>query len=234
MPISFYRDGVPVAENDIQRLEQVRARHMMALLMRKLGPAGMARLFADEITAHTALEQQWLANEPGTFSESAVVVKVPDGDAREFIDWFVAGYNGPNAPAMQRAHPEHLGAMPEPDGRIGILEVPGHSNTPALLHLRVLNEWSEKGIALDPDMPHRMMGRFETPQGDTTGYLLHQMRNTVLGFEARLAIYWPAGAPESLVQGHRDHLMVEFSNWFRMYLLTREQPDQLMAVALNC
>jgi len=59
------------------------------------------------------------------------------------------------------------------------------------------------------------------------------VRTVLPGFDAHLAVYWPAGAPEEMVKGHADHLMVEFSNWFEMYLQTRKQPAQLMPVAMG-
>lgn len=232
--VKFTQDGAVVSGDVLLTTEAARARHMMALLMRKLGPQGMAELFADEIAAHADDEKGWHSRSNGKFAESVAFAEVGEGSAREFIDWFVTGYTGPNAPAMQRAHPDHLGGIPLADGRICILEVPGHSGRPGSLRLRVLMDWSGVPIPLDPDMPHRIMGQMETAEGEVIGYLLHQFCDTVPGFRARLAVYWPAAAPGELVEGHSRHLMVEFNNWFRMYLHTRSQKLDLMPAALSC
>jgi hypothetical protein len=34
-----------------------------------------------------------------------------------------------------------------------------------------------------------------------------------IGFDALLAIYFPGAAPEEFIEGHRQHLAVEFTNW---------------------
>ncbi|MGW1424575.1 hypothetical protein ACWAT4_31130 [Bradyrhizobium manausense] len=122
-----------------------------------------------------------------------------------------------------------------PDQRVGVLEVTGHSDEhgPELLRAKRLEDWTGVPIPLQPDMPYRLMARSESEDGQVVGYLLHEYRDTNPGFDARLAIYWPAGAPEGMVKGHVDHLMVEFANWFEMYLETRKQPPDLMPLALT-
>jgi hypothetical protein len=232
--VKFSRNGVEVNSEALLRMEAARARQMMSLLMRKLGPKGISDLFADEIAAYAADEMQWHRRSNGEFAESVGFADVSKGSADEFINWFVAGYNDSNAPAMQRAHPEHLGAMLLPDGRVIVVEVPGHTNHPAYLYLRILQDWSGVPIALDPEMPHRMMGRMENSEGEPIGYLLHQFSDTHPGFRAKLAIYWPAATPDELVKGHADHLMIEFNNWIQMYLHTRSQAVDLMPIALTC
>ncbi|WP_288251460.1 hypothetical protein [uncultured Hydrogenophaga sp.] len=235
--VTFFKDGQPVSRERLMGMEIHRARRMMALFMRKLGSQGMADLFASEISEMAMKEHGWTEASAGRMVASIAQVRVREGSAAEFVQWFLAGYMGRNAPAMMRAHPEHLGALVLEDGRIGILEVPGHTDLPAKLHLRRLDSWPAGAPdELDPSMPIRMMGRSETPDGKVCGYLLHQFRETDPGFEARLAIYWPASTPHQLVEGHADHLMLEFNNWLCAYLETRHQNGDLMPVALgvNC
>ncbi|NHL69276.1 hypothetical protein EIB72_28860 [Burkholderia ambifaria] len=231
--VTFFKSGTEVACEDILRMEVKRARSMMASLMEKLGADGMVSLFAKEIAAHESNEKDWSLRANGRFSSSVAEAHVAVGTSAEFVAWFWEGYGGPNSPAMLRAHPEHLGALPLPDGRVGILEVPGHTKSPALLKLRHLDDWSGIPIELAPDMPNRMMGRVETPDGVTVGYLLHQFKDTFPGFDARLEIFWPSTAPEALIHGHSDHLMVEWCNWFELYVLSRTQASDLMPLALS-
>lgn len=229
--VTLFKDGKPVSGDALLRMEVRRARHMMALLARKLDAEAMAKLFADEIAASVRDQLQWSRQEG--YAESVAHAHVAEGSAAEFIEWYVTGYLGANRAAMQRAHPEHLGMMMLPSGCIGILEVTGHAHGPDLLRGRRLEDPTEISIPVDPDMPYRMLLRSESEDGQTLGYVLHQFRDTQPGFDARLAVYWPGGAPDAMVKGHVDHLMVEFSNWFAMYLQTRKQPDDLMPVALT-
>lgn len=233
MSVTFYKDGEPVAREQILELEVRRARRMMALLFSKLGSDGMEKLFANEIVQADELERSWCKQSDSGFTPSVAVARVDVGNGGEFVKWFVDGYLGPNATAMMRAHPEHLGAKRCADGRVGIVEVPGHTELPAILYLRQLESWPEDvQIELDPDMPIRMMGRSEGLDGEVHGYLLHQFRDTSPGFEAKLAIYWRDGAPEELVKGHSDHLILEFNNWLQAYAQSRSQPAELMPLML--
>jgi hypothetical protein len=232
--VTFSIGGKAVAQEELLVLEVRRARRMMALLMRKLGSEGMADLFASEIAETANREQAWHKNSRARVAPSIANAHVREGNAVEFVQWFLAGYMGPNAPAMMRAHPEHLGALQLPDGRVGILEVPGHMDIPGLLYLRRLEIWpQDTSIELDPSMPVRIMGVLEAQDETVHGYLLHQFRDTSPGFDAKLAVYWPAAAPEAMVSGHADHLALEFNNWLQAYLVTRKQPADLMPISLS-
>ncbi|MGY4238354.1 hypothetical protein ACVIIW_007301 [Bradyrhizobium sp. USDA 4449] len=229
--VIFFNRGEPLSRETVLKMEVRRARQMMALLARKLDAAKMKELFRNEVATS---ESQLIAWSEGVgFAESVALAHIEEGSGAEFIEWYLTGYLQANTPAMLRAHPEHLGVLLIPDGRVGVLEVTGHCHGPELLHLKPLQDWSESPVPLQPDMPHRLMARIESQAGQVLGYLLHEFRDTNPGFDARLAIHWPAGAPAEMVKGHIDHLTVEFSNWFEMYLETRKQPADLMPVALN-
>lgn len=230
--VTFFRSGTEVSSHEILQMEVKRARYMMAMLMEKLGAEGMAELFAPEIAAHESETKQWALRANGRYTQSVAQAHIAAGNGAEFIDWFWSSYAGPDGLAMLRAHPEHLGALSLPDGRVGILEVPGHTTSPALLRLRRLDEWNGIPIELDSGMPHRMMGRVESADGETLGYLLHQFRDTSAGFHAKLEIYWPSSAPAQLIRGHSDHLIVEWNNWFELYVLSRTRKADLMSLAL--
>ena len=232
--VTFYKDGKAVEADEILRMEVRRSRHMMSLLFRKLGTDGMEKLFASEVEQADRLEHAWSERSGHGFRASVATASVSVGSGGEFVQWFTAGYMGPNAPAMLRAHPEHLGATLCPDGRVGVFEVPGHMALPAMLYLRRLEEWpTDVPIELDPDMPIRMMGRGEAANGRVHGYLLHQFRDTSPGFEAKLAIHWRDGSPDELVNGHADHLMLEFNNWLQAYAQTRTRPTELLPTMLS-
>ena len=232
--VKFLKDGVEVDSVALLKIEAARARYMMSLLMRKLGPKGMSEIFADEIAAHAADEMKWHKQSNGKLAGSVAHADVAEGSAQDFIDWFWAGYGGPNVPAMLRSHPEHLGGIPQPDGRLVVFEVPGHSRNPAHLYLRPTKDWSGVPVPLDPQMPHRIMARLESREGELIGAILHEFAEKSPGFKARFSVHWPAATPNELLRGHIDHLMIEWNNWIRMYLQTRSQNVDLMPIALKC
>lgn len=67
----------------------------------------------------------------------------------------------------------------------------------------------------DPDYPIRMNGYVAlADNGDDLGgawRAYHQIRPTATGFDAILAAYLPSGTPTDIINGHKWHLAVEFS-----------------------
>ncbi|MFC6180578.1 hypothetical protein [Lactiplantibacillus daowaiensis] len=67
----------------------------------------------------------------------------------------------------------------------------------------------------DPTYPIQMGGYVAlTSDDDTLGYgwrAYHQIRPTATGFDAILAAYLPSGTPTEIINGHKWHLAVEFS-----------------------
>ena len=230
---AFQSNGQAVPQDTILRMEVRRARHMMSLLMDKLGPEGMAKLFAKELEESNAEKETWAAASGGEWVESRATALVSEGSSAEFLDWVRTGYSGANGMAMQRAHPDHLGKLVLEGGAIGIVEVAGHTAKPSLLRLEVLPDDAELPVPMDPAFPHRWLGRGVSANGQTFAYMEHQLRDTDSGFEARFIVWWGAAAPQALVSGHVDHLTVEWSNWIQMYLETRRQPADLMPLALT-
>ncbi|MDR6861417.1 hypothetical protein [Variovorax guangxiensis] len=229
----FQKNGETVSQDTIRRMEVRRARHMMSLLMDKLGAEGMAKLFAKELEESDAKKEAWAAASKGEWVESRATALVSEGNSAEFLNWVRTGYSGANGMAMQRAHPEHLGKLALEGGVIGILEIAGHTAMPSLLRLEVLPDDAELPVPMDPAFPHRWLGRGVCRNGQTFAYMAHQLRDTPSGFEARFIVWWGAAAPQDLVSGHVDHLMVEWANWLQMYLETRKQPADLMPIALT-
>jgi hypothetical protein len=229
----FQKNGETVSQDTIRRMEVRRARHMMSLLMDKLGTEGMAKLFAKELEESDAKKEAWAAASKGEWVESRATALVSEGNSAEFLDWVRTGYSGANGMAMQRAHPDHLGKLMLEGGVIGILEIAGHTAMPSLLRLEVLPDDAELPVPMDPEFPHRWLGRGVCRNGQTFAYMAHQLRDRPSGFEARFIVWWGAAAPQALVSGHVDHLMVEWANWLQMYLETRKQPADLMPLALT-
>ena len=185
----FQNNGQVVSQDTIRRMEVRRARHMMSLLMDKLGVEGMAKLFAKELEESDAQKESWTAASGGRFVESRATALVSEGNSAEFLGWMRSGYSGPNGMAMQRAHPDHLGKFLLDGGVIGILEVAGHTAMPSLLRLEVLPDDAELPVPTDPAFPHRWLGRVVCRNWQAFGYMAHQLRDTPSGFEARFKFH---------------------------------------------
>lgn len=111
------------------------------------------------------------------------------------------------------AHPEHFQTAVTDTDIIGI-EPFGMYGTPTLVHVNICTEADlGKQIRQDrkADYPIVTTGRAYLTDGVTEiNTPFHQLKPTEDGFEAELAVYWPAGVPEELVSGHCLHLAMEF------------------------
>lgn len=118
------------------------------------------------------------------------------------------------------AHPEHFTTIVTDKDIIGI-EPFGMYGTPTLVKVNFADV-SELGQQIQrdrlPDYPIAMTGKAYLTDGITEiNTPLHQMKPTENGFEAELAVYWPAGVPDELVSGHSLHLAMEFYQGLRTF-----------------
>jgi len=227
--IKFFKNGKEFSNEEILKIELIRSRKIMSLIMEKIGAEGIVEIFKKEIDENKKKNLQW---SDGCSHKDYIASKTEasitgGGTGAEFIDWYWHQYvSGVNSLAMLRAHPEHVGIIPIEGGLVGILEVPGHTNNPHLLPFRKLTteEWKNISIPLTPDYPDKMLGSIIL-ENKEVAYLVHEFKNTEKGFDVKLAIYWPNKAPTELIKGHSDHLAVEFNNWFQLYLLSKDKRD---------
>lgn len=110
-------------------------------------------------------------------------------------------------------HPEHFTTIVTDTDIVGI-EPFGMYGTPTLVKVNFANV-SELGQQIQkdrlPDYPVAMAGKAYLTDGVTEiNTPFHQIKPTKNGFEAELAVYWPAGVPDKLVSGHSLHLAMEF------------------------
>lgn len=111
------------------------------------------------------------------------------------------------------AHPEHFTTIVTENDIIGI-EPFGMYGTPTLVHVKFadvadLGEQIQKDRL--EDYPIATTGKaYLTDDITEINTPFHQLKPTENGFEAELAVYWPAGVPDELVDGHSLHLAMEF------------------------
>ena len=111
------------------------------------------------------------------------------------------------------AHPEHFKTIVTDSDIIGI-EPFGMYGTPTLVHVNIC-DWTELGEQIRgdrlEDYPMVSTGRAYLLDGVTEiNTPFHQMKPTENGFEGELAVYWPEGVPDEVVDGHSLHLAMEF------------------------
>lgn len=112
-----------------------------------------------------------------------------------------------------KTHPEHFRTVVTDTDIVGI-EPFGMYGTPTLCNVRFADV-SDLGEQIQKDRkddyPLVMTGRAYLRDGLTEiNTPFHQMKPLENGFEAELAVYWPAGVPDDLVMGHSLHLAMEF------------------------
>ena len=119
------------------------------------------------------------------------------------------------------AHPEHFTTIVTESDIIGI-EPFGMYGTPTLVKVKMADV-SQLGEQIQKDRladyPIALTGRAYLMDGVTEiNTPLHQIKPTADGFEADLAVYWPAGVPDELVSGHSLHLAMEFYQALKTFM----------------
>lgn len=83
-----------------------------------------------------------------------------------------------------------------------------------------------KPVTPDPSYPIQMNGYTTLTDGDNLGFgwrAFHQIRPTANGFDAILAAYLPSATPVDIINGHKWHLAVEFSEMVK-YVVNNGTP----------
>lgn len=115
-------------------------------------------------------------------------------------------------------NPEHFYSVGNTVNGQHIIETFGNFGEPTEMNL-----YPETGdfVPTTPDStyPIKMNGYVAlSSDDDALGYgwhAYHQIRPTANGFDAILAAYLPSGTPEEIINGHKYHLAVEFSEMIR-------------------
>lgn len=121
---------------------------------------------------------------------------------------------------LLKAHPEHFTTIVTDKNIIGI-EPFGMYGTPTLVKVNIADV-SELGEQIqrdrDPEYPFATTGKAYLTDGITEiNTPFHQLKPTKNGFDAKLAVYWPAGVPDELVSGHSLHLAMEFYEGLKIF-----------------
>lgn len=205
-PVAIEVSG-PTSGLSLVEYELLSARRALQKLKSLLGRERLIELLRAETDETEGNFNQWLAESGGKFRPALTGLRVTGLSTAEFFSYFDSIRS--EEPKMLAAHPEHF-VIAEIDGGLEVIENCG----PYISHFRV--RFDDDSPAVDellPDYPVRMVGDISMREGSVEARVLHQFKDTDDGFEARLAIYFPAVVPDEVIEGYRQHQAVEFSNW---------------------
>ncbi|KAL3483178.1 hypothetical protein BJX62DRAFT_249807 [Aspergillus germanicus] len=206
----------PTANRDAKDLEAAFARRSMMLVRRLLGEDKLIELLRDETAASTEYWKTVSAASAGKWKAARIVLSPRGLSSKDFVNWFLPAEGG-MLPDQEKlaAHPEHWVVRPAGAPQtMTILETLGER--PTLFSLAFGLPRAEF-IEDDDTFTTKMTARGFIEGDIQIMELYHQFRDHEdgQGFDVDLAIYFPAACGEDLVECHRQHLLVEFSNWSR-------------------
>jgi hypothetical protein len=219
-------EGRAISEEEFLRWEVARSREALALLRKKLGIAGIQELLEEELGNSDREHARMSHESKGNWAASTTEIDVKGVSAGDFLQWFRERVQANDQSAMGRACPEHYVVAPTDDGRLDVIETTGGWGFPTRFFAK-LGETAETACPnpddIDSSYPMKWAGRFTLRNGEENGRVLHQFMDTAGGFKAKLTIYFPAASPPGLIEGHRWHLAVEFTNWVTLCIESRGQ-----------
>lgn len=212
-------DGRELSEVELLRYEVARSRVALQLLKERLGPDALKALLREDTSKSAALIGRWAAKSKGKFVPSTAEIVVKGGNAKGFLAWFERVTLVSDEVSLLGANPEHYLVQCIPHGQ-EVIETLGAWGRP--VHFTIDFNRDVKDMvtpeAFDDEYPVRMLGAGSVAPGVDAGVVVHQFADTEDGFKIKLAIYYPAAADPAMVEGHRSHLALEFTNWVNMYL----------------
>ncbi|CAG5137547.1 uncharacterized protein ALTATR162_LOCUS143 [Alternaria atra] len=213
VPFAIDVESGAYASSERRDFEAVFARQALMLVRRRLGTQALKDLPQEEIAAADEYWKKMSAESDGKFRPSRVAVSKRGLTTKDFFTCFI-----PNGYMVTEekiaAHPEHRVVQGKPGPReIYVLETVGDK----VSQFTMVDDGNAAGfVTNDPNYPTKMTGRLIMEGGIQIGEVYHQFKDHEdgKGFDADLAIYFPAACDDDLIDCHRQHLLVEFSNWF--------------------
>jgi uncharacterized protein len=184
------------------------SRRALAKLKARLGQQGVIDLLTPDIEQGNAYFRDCAQRSNGEWTAATITLRIQGVTTARFIEWFHD--NLPDQPAMLAAQPEHFVMTSGANGTSVVVENLG----PHICHFTIQFTGEDEAVGeLLPDYPIRMVGHSFLEDGTVIGRVLHQFGDIDGGFAARLEIYFPSACSNELIDQHRQHLLVEFTNW---------------------
>ena len=205
----------PTGQVTVDDYELFYARRALAHLKTLLGSQGLLNLLADDLKNGEAFLREAVEKSNGEIRPATTVLAVTGLTAAEFSAWMDEA--AMNQDTMLAAHPEHFVMDGRPDGTLHLVENFGPHICSCIVAFGEGADWAATAPErlADATYPHKTIATIKLTDGTTVGRVLSQFGDTGDGFSASMSIYFPAACPDDLIEHHRRHLAVEFTNWIR-------------------
>lgn len=160
-----------------------------------------------------------IAKSNGQFVESRVDFSAKGLTSSQFLEWFkivdtkesLEGIRHFYLNIMAPAHPEHYALGPYP---IGIIETIGNHICRVRLDNTIEMPEFVKSYG-DPTYLVKLPVTGYLDDGTVFFYGYQEIRDTEDGCDFRIRILFPAASPRVLLDGHTEHLAIEWGSWIR-------------------
>ncbi|MYS86689.1 hypothetical protein [Embleya scabrispora] len=214
--VDVHTMGRTFDESAVDRWELEAARRALRNLKTVAAGQVMMDLLAERIDAGDRFHKGLVEASGGTYRESRTEFTVRGLGGTELADWFrsQAGTGRfRDKTLLLDAHPEHYVEPPIYTG--GMVETIGGHLT--RFKVSVADELPPSvGAFLDGSFPVTLMNALlSLDDGTPFAYCLHQARDTAGGADVVVRVVYPSAAPDSMIEGHCQHLAIEFRSWIR-------------------
>lgn len=217
IPFTIIAQSGPSTPGGFKDFEVVFARRAMMKIRRLMGDERLKELLKEEIAEADTYWKKIASESDGKWRAARIVISPRGLTSKEFLTWFVPRAGEGDTPEKIAVHPEHW-VIDTKKGMQGIyvLETLGDKVTQCTL--RDEGKGAPEFVAVDESCPMRFGGSLVTYEGTHMAEAFHQFKDHEdgKGFTADLAIYFPAACEEEIIETHRQHLLVEFTNWMQM------------------
>ncbi|MCR1784951.1 hypothetical protein KVF89_20590 [Nocardioides carbamazepini] len=209
--------GRTLDDTDVDRWELKAARRALRNLRTIAAGQPLMDLLADQISEGDRYHKALIGASDGTYRESKAEMTVRGITGTELAEWFRSRFTTgtlADKMAMLFAHPEHYVQPPDFANGGNVEPIGGHL---ARFKADMGPELPEAVAAfLDPSYPVTLASAVLMLADDTPfAYCLHQARDTEYGSEVVVRVLYSSAAPDAMIEGHCEHLAVEFRSWIR-------------------
>ncbi|MFD8896158.1 hypothetical protein [Streptomyces ardesiacus] len=214
--IDVHTMGRTVDESQVDQWELKAARRALRNLKSVAGGQVMMDLLAGQIEAGDRYYRELVAASGGAYRESRTEFTIRGLSGTAMANWFSAQAGTGrflDKSLLLNAHPEHYVEPPTYTG--GMVEtIDGRL---CRFKVSVARELPDAVAAfLDASYPVTLMTALLSLDDDTPfAYCLHQARDTDAGADVVVRVIYPSAAPDSMIEGHCEHLSIEFRSWIR-------------------
>lgn len=214
--VEVHTMGRSFDESEVDRWELKAARRALRNLKDVAGGQVMMDLLGEQIDDGDRYHKELVAASGGTYRESRTEFTVRGLSGTRLAQWFGAQAGSGrfrDKPLLVNAHPEHYVEPPAYTG--GMVETIGGHLT--RFKVSVARELPAAVSAhLDAAYPVTLMNALlSLDDGTPFAYCLHQARDTDAGADVVVRVIYPSAAPDTMIEGHCEHLAIEFRSWIR-------------------